>query len=92
MKYYSDKTKKVYNEVADLESAEKAYDDAHAEELKEKESAKRDAEEIKKTYEELAALRKKYCALVDAFVRDHKSYRLTISTRDYFDNLFDWLF
>ena len=89
MKYYSDKTKKLYNAEEDLKDAEKAYDEAHAAEIKEKEEAKADADEIKKAYDEVVAARKRYIKLVEDFTKKHNNYRLTITSRDYFDNVFD---
>lgn len=86
MKYYSDKTKKMYAQVADLDEAEKAYDKAHAAEIAEKESAKKDADEIKKAYDELKVAKDKYVSLVNDFIKNHKNYRITLSDPDYFDS------
>ena len=92
MKYYSDKTKKLYSEMADLEAAEKEYDEAHAAEIREKEAAKKDAEAVKKAYDAVVVARKHYVELVNQFAKEHKGYRLTITDDDYFDNLLDNLF
>lgn len=48
MKYYSEKTDKIYNSVDELTKAEKAYDDANAEKIKaekEKEAAYKEVED-----------------------------------------------
>lgn len=92
MKYYSDKTKKVYADVKALEAAETEWDKAHEVELKEKAAVKADADEIKKAYDELNKAREHYNDLVNKFIKKHKSYHLTVTTTDFFDNFFDNLF
>lgn len=92
MKYYSDKTKKIYADVEDLDAAEKEWDKAHEAELKEKAETKADAEEIKKAYDELTKAREHYNDLVNKFIKKHKSYHLTVTTDDFFDNFFNNFF
>lgn len=46
MKYYSDKTKKFYTSLEEIESAEKQYDDEHSAEIKKAEERKNDAKAI----------------------------------------------
>lgn len=92
MKYYSDKTKKLYGKIDELKTAEKEYDEAHAAELKEKEEAKKDAEAIKAVYDEITELQKKYRKMVSEYTEKHHSYHLTITSDDYFQTIFDRLF
>ena len=77
MKYYSDKTKKVYDEVADLEKAEQAFDEAHAAELKKAAERKARAAEIEAALKEVRAAEDKYNTLVRNFVKDYGSYHVT---------------
>ena len=93
-KYYSEKTKKDYLTEKECLAAEKEYDEANAEKEKEHALVKKDADEISKAYEELKNARKKYNDLVNKFIKEHKSYHLTVSDKDFFDTFFDnfWLF
>ena len=93
-KYYSEKTKKEYPTEKECIEAEKEYDKANAEKEKERALIKKDADEINKAYEELKVARKKYNDLVNKFIKEHNSYHLTISNKDFFDTFFDnfWLF
>lgn len=93
-KYYSEKTKKEYSTEKECIAAEKEYDKASAEKEKERALIKKDADEINKAYEELKVARKKYNDLVNKFIKEHNSYHLTISNKDFFDTFFDnfWLF
>ena len=93
-KYYSEKTKKEYPTEKECIAAEKEYDKANAEKEKERALIKKEADEINKAYEELKVARKKYNDLVNEFIKEHNSYHLTISNKDFFDTFFDnfWLF
>lgn len=53
MKYYSDKTKKIYDDVKSLEAAEKEYDNSHEVETN-----------IKKAWNDVEVALKKYNDLV----------------------------
>lgn len=92
LKYYSEKTNKFYPTVEECQAAEAEWDKANEAKIKEKEAAKADAEEIKKAYEEFINARKKYNNLVNEFVKKHKSYHLSITVDDFFDNFCDNLF
>ena len=93
-KYYSEKTKKDYLTEQECLDAEKEYDEANAAKEKERAIVKKDADEINKAYEELKVARKKYNDLVNKFIKEHNSYHLTISDKDFFNTFFDnlWLF
>ena len=91
MKYYSDKTKKLYETVEDLNKAEKAYDEAHAAELKKAEEKKQRAEEIKVARQAMMTAQNKYNELVNQFIKDYGCYHETyrdgdmISLKDIFN-------
>lgn len=92
MKFYSDKTKKVYDTVELLEAAEQEYDEAHAAELRKAEERKADAEAIEAAYKAAVAAQKHYNDLVNAFVKKHGSYHLSVKTNDWFSDLFNVFF
>ena len=49
---------------------------------------------IIKGSDKVATSYKKYNDLVNKFIKEHKSYHLTVSDKDFFDTFFDnfWLF
>ena len=91
MKYYSDKTKKLYETVEDLSKAEKAYDEVHAAELKKAEEKKNAAEAIRAARKAIVDAQSKYNELVNQFIKDYGSYHETyrdgdvVSLRDIFN-------
>ena len=94
MKYYSEKLKKVYDTVEQLQKAEAEYDKAHAAEIKKAEERKRRADEIAAARKDLQNAQKKYNELVNKFIKDYGSYHATyngedVSATDLFYRLFD---
>ena len=94
MKYYSEKTKKIYNTVEEIKEAEKQYDEAHAAEVKKAEERKRRADEITTARKNLQNAQKKYNELVNKFIKDYGSYHATykdedVNALDLFYRLFD---
>ena len=91
MKYYSDKTKKLYDTVELLNEAEMAYDEAHAAELKKAEQKKNAAEAIRAARKAIVDAQNKYNELVNQFIKDYGSYHETyrdgdvVSLRDIFN-------
>jgi hypothetical protein len=91
MKYYSDKTKKLYDSVELLNEAEMAYDEAHAAELKKAEQKKQAAEAIKAARKAVIEAQSRYNELVNQFIKDYGSYHETyrdgdvVSLRDIFN-------
>lgn len=82
MKYYSEKLKKVYDTVEELNKAEAVYDKARAaEDAKQKERKKR-AEEIKNARKELANAQKNYNDKLTKFIKDYGSYHETYTDND----------
>lgn len=87
-KYYSDLTKKFYDVSEDAEKEEKALEEKNAIELKKKEERVAAAKEIENAY-------KHYLELRADFIKKYGSYHLTLTEKDLpkstsvFD-LFDW--
>ena len=79
MKYYSDKTKALYESVEQLQKAEAAYDKEQEAALAKQRDRKNRAEEIKKAREVLRNAQKNYQDLVNKFVKDYGSYHETYS-------------
>jgi uncharacterized damage-inducible protein DinB len=82
MKYYSDKTKKLYDSVELLNEAEMAYDEAHAAELKKAEQKKNAAEAIKAARKAVIDAQSRYNELVNQFIKDYGSYHETYHDGD----------
>lgn len=87
MKFYSDKTKKLYESESDLVKAEKQYDEHEAAEKKKKEARAARAKEVSDAYEH-------YEKLLEAFIKDYGSYHTTIThtPASLTGLLFDWPF
>lgn len=79
MKYYSDKTKALYESVEQLQKAEAAYDKEQEAALAKQRDRKNRAEEIKKAREVLRDAQKNYQDLLNKFVKDYGSYHETYS-------------
>lgn len=82
MKYYSEKTMKVYDKVEELNTAEKEYDEAHAAEIAKKKERKERAEEIDEARKQVIEAQKHYDELIDKFVKDYGSYHTTYTKND----------
>ena len=82
MKYYSEKTMKVYDDVEELNTAEKEYDEAHAAEIAKKRERKERAEEINKARKDAIKAQERYNELVSKFVKDYGSYHATYTNED----------
>lgn len=87
MKYYSEKLKKVFDDVKSLDKAEKEFDEKQAIELKKKEERASRAKEVEDAW-------KKYQELLKAFIKDYGSYHQSVVERpvDLFDLWFGWPF
>lgn len=82
MKYYSEKTMKVYDDVEELNTAEKEYDEAHAAEIAKRKERKARAEEIDEARKQVIEAQKHYDELIDKFVKDYGSYHTTYTSED----------
>lgn len=87
MKYYLEKTMKVYDTVEELQKAEKEYDEAHAAEIAKKRERKARAEEINEARKELVAAQKRYNDLINKFIKDYGSYHATYTDTDVDESL-----
>ena len=99
MKYYSEKTKKYYDDEKSCVSAEKEYDKAHALEIKKAEVRKTDAKKVEDLYKEylevcknanakMKEARDAYNKARNDFVDKYGSYHMTVTTRDSLPSLF----
>ena len=90
MKYFSEKTKKFYDDVKACEAAEAEFDAEMAKIAEEKkklaEDRKERAKEIEDAYKEMQALNKaardgekRYIELRNKFVKDYGSFHMTVS-------------
>ena len=77
MKYYSEKTMKVYDDVEQLNTAEKEYDEAHAAEIAKRKERKERAEEINNARKDAIKAQEHYDELIKQFVKDYGSYHAT---------------
>lgn len=75
MKYFSEKTKKVYDDVEALEAAEKEFDEREAKALALREERKTRAKEVEEAYKHYLELRAK-------FIEDYKSFHMSITDKD----------
>ena len=82
MKYYSEKTMKVYDKVEELNTAEKEYDEAHAAEIAKKKERKARAEEISNARKDAIKAQEHYNELIKQFVKDYGSYHTTYTKND----------
>lgn len=93
MKYYSEKTKKYYDDEKSCISAEKEYDKAHALEVKKAEVRKEDAAKVTDLYkkylsvwkeadETIKKARDAYLKAREDFINKYGSYHMTITSRD----------
>ena len=89
MKYFSEKTKKFYDDVKACEAAEAAFDAEQARIAEEKkrlaEERKERAKEVEEAYKEMQALNKaaregerRFIELRNKFVKDYGSFHMTV--------------
>lgn len=83
MKYYSDKTRKLYDTEEDLLKAEELLAQKEIEEKKKMESRKSRAKEVEDAY-------KHYLDLLDKFIKDYGSFHTTLTQLP--KSLFDFWF
>ena len=81
MQYYSDKTKKVYKTVDELNDAEKKYDDNQLAIAKRNDERKARAKEVEDAYKVMEDARKAYNKKVNDFIKDYGSYHYSITKK-----------
>ena len=82
MRYYSDKTKSLYENENELINAEQEFDKAHEEENRKREERKARAKEVENAY-------KRYLELRNQFIEDYGSYHMTVSSQRPYTSIFD---
>lgn len=91
MQYYSDKTKKIYKTIDELNDAEKKYDDNQLAIAKRNDERKARAKEVEEAYKAMEDARKAYNKKVNDFIKDYGSYHYSINEKlndeDYKDSL-----
>lgn len=97
MKYFSEKTKKMYDSVKDLEAAELDFDEKAAAEQKKREAKAARAKEIDEAYKAAQEAIKKHNDLVNAFIKDYGVYHRSESNmiptpKNLFDIFINWPF
>ena len=75
MKYYSDVTKKLYENVDDLKKAEAEIMDKSA-------ARKKDADKVEKAYNTYIEARKEYEKVLTEFCNKHGAYHKTYTSKD----------
>lgn len=102
IRYYSDKTKQFYDTIEACEQAELQAKEAENREkiLKEREAAhqkeladkrKERAAEVDEARKAMIAAQKKYKEVLEAFIRDYRSYHFTETNVENVPILFDFL-
>ena len=87
MKYYSEKTEKLYDSKKDLDAAEKEFDEVELKEKQKKEERATRAKEVNAAYDTYIEAYKKYQEVLKEFIKDYGSYH-----DDLFDYFFKWPF
>ena len=82
MRYYSDKTKSLYENENELIKAEQEFDKIHEEENRKREERKTRAKEVESAYQH-------YLELRNQFIEDYGSYHMTISSQRPYASIFD---
>lgn len=80
MKYYSEKTKKLYDSEEDLEKSEASYAAKELELAKTKEARASRAKEVEDAYKAYTEAGDKYMKLRNQFVKDYGSYHATYNS------------
>jgi len=91
MKYYSDLTKKFYEDPSECESAEEAFKEEQKkkeEEALQKSNARKEAaKKVDEAYNNLVAAKKEYEKVLSDFCKEYGAYHTSINK----DSISDWL-
>ena len=91
MRYYSDVTRKFYEDPDACKEAEEAYkaeqEKKEAEALRKSNERKEAAKKVEDAYNALAAAKKAYNDELSAFCKKYGSFHMTLSTND----IEDWI-
>lgn len=91
MKYYSDKTKKLYDKQEELEKAEREYYAKEAENKRLADVKRARAKEIEDARKAMNDATKVYLDKIDAFTKDYGAFHWTESGTLSINSLFDLL-
>lgn len=93
MKYFSEKTKKIYNSVSDLEKAETKFLKKQEEEEKKKNLRATRAKEVETAMREASEAREKANKLLIEFNKDYGSFHMSLDGDIFpFTSFFDLFF
>lgn len=92
MKYFSEKTKELYESVAELEKAETYFDKQKQAELEKKNLRAKRAKEVEDAFRAANEARTKANELLVAFNKDYGSFHMTLKDGLNFDSLFELFF
>lgn len=86
MKYYSEKTKRLYDKEADLKEAERKFENAEAIKIAKEKAAKEKraarAKEVEAAFKEADAAKLKANKLLNEFVKDYGYFHTSYSLND----------
>jgi len=80
MKFYSEKTKELYETEADLTKAEVAYDEKHSKELARKKERAEAAKKVEDAFKEADKAKKNAMDLLTQFCKTYGSFRTQIDS------------
>lgn len=94
MKFYSDKTKELYETAEALTDAEKAFDEAAAEKENLKAKRAERAKEVEDAFQAARVAQKAADEMLEKFLKDYGSFHTTIKQPflNIFDDIFDRFF
>lgn len=91
MRYYSELTKKFYDELKECEKAEEAFKEEkakkEAEALQKSTARKEAAKKVEEAYEKVVAAQKEYRKVLSEFCKEHGSFHMTLDK----DGILDWM-
>ena len=82
MKFYSEKTKKLYDDEKSLAEAEAALAEKEAKEAEKLKVKKDEAKAVEEAYKKIKEAQKEYYKLRDAFIDKYGSFHMTYTDKD----------
>jgi len=91
MRYYSELTKKFYDEAKECEKAEELFKEEkakkEAEALQKSNERKEAAKKVEEAYEKVVVAQKEYKKVLSDFCKEHGSFHMTLNK----DGILDWI-
>lgn len=91
MRYYSELTKRFYDEAKECEKAEEAFKEEkakkEAEALQKSTARKEAAKKVEEAYEKVVAAQKEYRKVLSEFCKEHGSFHMTLDK----DGILNWM-